>query len=112
MEEMFLELDEELDLFEEGKWVELVRRFGSGDGEGGKGELSEERKKELRGRVVKRRKSAWENVERSIHHWDSFFRNHEKYKYVGEVTHRDISGDPVRKVCANALKQRPLKQEQ
>ena len=107
VEEMFLELDQELDLFEEGKWVELVRRFGSGDAEGGKGELSEERKKKLSGRVDKRRKSAWENVERSINHWDSFFRNYEKYKHVGEVIHRDTSGDLVRKVCANALKQRP-----
>ena len=103
VEEMFLELDQELDLFEEGKWVELVRRFGSGDAEGGKGELSEERKKKLSGRVDKRRKSAWENVERSINHWDSFFRNYEKYKHVGEVIHRDTSGDLVRKVCANVF---------
>ena len=114
VEEMFLERDEDLDLFEEGKWVELVHRFGSGDTEGGKEELSEERKGELRGGVDKRRKSAWRNVERSINHWDSFFKDHEKYKYVGEVIHRarDISGGPVRKVCANALKQRPLKQEE
>ena len=79
---MFLELDEELDLFEEGKWVELVCQFDSSDAEGGRGEPGGG---ELRGRVDKRRKSAWENVERSINHWDSFFRNHEKYKYVGEV---------------------------
>lgn len=113
VEDMFLELDEELDLFEEGNWVELVRRFGSGDdGEGGVGELTEERKKELRGRVSKRRKKAWGYVEKSISHWDSFFRNHEKYRYVGEVIHRDISGDPVRKVCASALRKRPPKEKQ
>ena len=111
VEDMFLELDEELDLFEEGKWVELVRKFGSADGEDGKGELSEERKKELRGRVDERRRKAWENVENSINHWDSFFRNHERYKYVGKVIHRDISGDPVRAVCASALKKRPSKEE-
>lgn len=112
---MFLELDDELDLFESGHWGELVARFGGGDGgyegKGGDkiGELREGRKKELRGRAEKRRAVAWEKVVGTISHWDGFFRNHEKYKYVGEVRHRDISGEPVRSICANALKKRPPK---
>lgn len=115
VEGMFLELDDELDLFESGHWSELVARFGGGDGgyegKGGEkvGELREGRKMELRQRAEKRRAAAWEKVVGTINHWDKFFRNHEKYKYVGEVRHRDISGEPVRSICANALKKRPPK---
>ncbi|RPB20438.1 cytochrome b5, partial [Terfezia boudieri ATCC MYA-4762] len=96
VEGMFLELDDELDLFESGHWSELKV-----------GGLREGRKKELRQRAEKRRAAAWEKVVGTINHWDKFFRNHEKYKYVGEVRHRDLSGEPVRSICANALKKRP-----
>lgn len=110
VEGMYLYLDEELDLFEEGRWGELVARFGGGgEGEGGK-ELGEARKKELRRRAEERRREAWERVVKAIAHWEGFFRNHDKYRYVGVVKHRDISGEPVKPICENALKKRPLKQ--
>lgn len=111
VEEMFLELDDELDLFEAGKWGELVEKFGDSWEEGKEWGLSEDRKKILRKRCDERRKVAWENVESTIDHWNKFFRNHEKYKYVGEVKHKDISGEPVKKVCDAALKRRPMKQK-
>jgi len=112
VEEMFIEHDEELDLFEEGKWAEVIEKFGGGDVEGGGAvELSEERKKELRARVDTRREQAWKKVEKTINHWDNFFRKHDKYRYAGVVIHRDISEEPVRKLCdAAARKKQPKKQ--
>ncbi|KAF8476144.1 cytochrome b5-like heme/steroid binding domain-containing protein [Kalaharituber pfeilii] len=108
VEDMYFELDDELDLFEAGKWAELVEKFGGGDGNGG---LEEGRRRELRRRADERREKAWQKVVDTISYWDGFFRTHEKYVWVGTVKHRDISEDPVRPVCENAKKKRPPKKK-
>ncbi|CAZ84605.1 unnamed protein product [Tuber melanosporum] len=53
----------------------------------------------LKKRRDKRRKEAWEDVKKAISHWENFFKNHEKYFYVGKVVHPDLSGTPVRELC-------------
>lgn len=50
-------------------------------------------------RRERRRAEAWTKVEKAVNHWDGFFRNHEKYFYVGKVTHPDLSGEPIRPTC-------------
>ncbi|RPA97269.1 cytochrome b5 [Choiromyces venosus 120613-1] len=53
----------------------------------------------LKKRRDKRRKEAWQKVEKAISHWENFFKNHEKYFYVGKVVHPDLSETPVRELC-------------
>ncbi|KAF8539596.1 hypothetical protein BDD12DRAFT_837210 [Trichophaea hybrida] len=53
----------------------------------------------LKGRREKRRKEAWEKVEKQIKHWDNFFRSHDRYFYVGKVNHPSLEGTPVRELC-------------
>lgn len=55
-------------------------------------------------RREKRRVDAWDKVVKSIAHWDQFFRDHDKYFYVGIVTHPDISGEPIRELCQKQKK--------
>ncbi|PWW80078.1 cytochrome b5 [Tuber magnatum] len=53
----------------------------------------------LKKRRDRRRKEAWEKVEKAIAHWEKFFKTHEKYFYVGKVVHSDLSETPVRELC-------------
>lgn len=55
----------------------------------------------LKRRREKRRQEAWKQVEKVVNHWDSFFRNHDKYFYVGTVVHDHASliGKPVPELC-------------
>lgn len=62
------------------------------------------RLKWLRGRRERRAKEAWEKVEKQVKHWDSFFRNHEKYFYVGKVVHPSLEGTPIRELCEKQKK--------
>lgn len=47
----------------------------------------------------KRRAAALEKVEKQITHWDNFFRNHDRYFYVGKVIHPSLEDMPNRKLC-------------
>ena len=60
----------------------------------------------LRGRREKRRKEAWEKVRKTIDHWDRFYREHDRYFYVGKVLHESLDRVPVRKLCQTGKKQR------
>jgi len=53
----------------------------------------------LKSRRTKRRQEAWKKVEKQIDHWDNFFRNHDKYFYVGKVAHESLEGTPMRELC-------------
>ncbi|KAL7272104.1 hypothetical protein RUND412_005098 [Rhizina undulata] len=106
LEEMFItgkELEE--DTREAEEIAELEKREDLTEGLGhSEGEKMFGRLRYLKRRRVARRKKAWEKVEKSISHWDGFFRNHEKYFWVGTVSHPDISHDPVRTLCQRAGK--------
>jgi hypothetical protein len=60
----------------------------------------------LKGRRDKRRKEAWAKVEGQISHWDNFFRNHDKYFYVGKVTHESLEGTPIRELCTKVARKK------
>ncbi|KAI5801112.1 hypothetical protein EDC01DRAFT_716374 [Geopyxis carbonaria] len=53
----------------------------------------------LKRRREKRQQEAWSKVEKQIHHWDGFFRNHARYFYVGTVVHPSMDGEPLRELC-------------
>ena len=53
----------------------------------------------LKGRREKRREDARLKVRKGLDHWDKFFRNHDRYFYVGEVKHEPLDGKPVWKLC-------------
>lgn len=54
-----------------------------------------------------RRAEAWQKVVKSVDHWDKFFRNHDKYFYVGTVTHPDLSEEPIRELCKSKKPKKP-----
>lgn len=60
---------------------------------------NESRVRYLTKRRERRREEAWQKVVKAVNHWDNFFRNHDKYFYVGTVTHPDLSGEPIRPQC-------------
>ncbi|KAH0610472.1 uncharacterized protein H6S33_011999 [Morchella sextelata] len=94
LEEMYIKGAElETDLAEKAE-IERLEAGGSMAG----------RARYLTRRREKRRVDAWEKVVKSIAHWDQFFRNHDKYFYVGIVTHPDISGEPIRELCQKQKK--------
>ncbi|KAI5813979.1 hypothetical protein BZA77DRAFT_250712 [Pyronema omphalodes] len=53
----------------------------------------------LRQRRQKRRELAVEKVRSAVMHWDRFFREHERYFYVGQVVHESLEGTPIRELC-------------
>jgi hypothetical protein len=53
----------------------------------------------LKSRREKRWREAREKVDKQVQHWDGFFRNHDKYFYVGEVLHESLEGTPIRELC-------------
>lgn len=57
-------------------------------------------------RRERRRVEAWGKVEKAIKHWDGFFRNHNKYFYVGKVVHPSLEGEPIRPQCKGQREQR------
>jgi hypothetical protein len=61
----------------------------------------------LKGRREKRRNEAWEKVKAQVDHWDKFFREHDKYFYVGKVVHESLEGKPVPELCAKVGKKKP-----
>lgn len=69
--------------------IEALTASGENDG----------RARYLTKRREKRRTEARKKVEQAISHWDAFFRNHDKYFYVGKVTHPDLSEEPIRPMC-------------
>lgn len=60
----------------------------------------------LKRRREKRRAEARKQVEATIKHWDNFFRDHDRYFYVGRVEHESLEGKPILPVC-NAGKGKP-----
>ncbi|TGZ79834.1 cytochrome b5 [Ascodesmis nigricans] len=60
----------------------------------------------LKNRRLRRRQEAWESVKDTIDHWDSFFRYHKKYFYVGTVDHdyASLVGKPVPELCGGKSK--------
>ena len=93
---MYLSDDREVDLFEAGRWSEI---------DGGK-ELGIDRRRELRGRARKRREEATKKVHDTVAHWVRFYKGHESYFEVGTVKHRDLSGEPVRRLCEAARRKK------
>ncbi|KAI5805596.1 heme/steroid binding domain protein [Peziza echinospora] len=93
VEEMFLEEDAELDMFEEGRWAEIV------DVEGRRGELGR--------RAAERRERARRRVGEAVQHWVKFFEGHETYRRVGRVVFESLEGTEAPVLCENAKRKRP-----
>lgn len=85
VEEMFIPVDEEEDLRA----------------------LSSRERKIQRERDVRMAKGV---VEKTVRHWEGFFRNHNKYFEVGRVVGLDV---PMvkRELCEDAVRQRPRRGE-
>jgi predicted heme/steroid binding protein len=58
----------------------------------------------LRQRRQKRKEMAMEKVRSAVQHWDRFFREHERYFYVGQVMHESLEGTPIRELCEGKKK--------
>jgi len=72
---------------------------------GGEDKLKTEgRLRWLKNRREKRREEARKKVKEGIDHWDKFFRDHDKYFYVGTVVHPSMEGKPVPKLCTKGGK--------
>lgn len=103
LEEMFIngearkeddaEAAEIYDLAHHIKTGELSEKYGKIHPEG--------RLRWLKRQREKRRAEALERVGKQIKHWDNFFRNHDKYFYVGKVIHPSLEGQPVRQLCTS-----------
>lgn len=89
LEEMFITGKDKEDDDKEMAEIERLERDGG----------MESRVRYLRKRRDSRRKEAWKQVVKAVDYWDKFFRNHDKYFYVGKVVHPDLTGEPVRKLC-------------
>lgn len=57
------------------------------------------RLKYLKRRRERRRAEARKKVEQTVDHWDSFFRDHDRYFYVGKVEHESLEGKPIPPLC-------------
>lgn len=89
-EDMFLEEDDELDDFLEGKLKTL----------------SMTRRGYLTDKAAKRREKAKERVKAAVNHWETFFENSDKYPYVGKVIRKSLAGQPLRKICKQSMRKR------
>lgn len=85
VEEMFMPIDEEEDLQA----------------------LSSRERKIQRERDVRLARSA---VQKTVGHWEGFFRNHKKYFEVGKVVGLEVP-TVKRELCEDAVRQRPRRKE-
>lgn len=88
LENAFLEEDAELEKFEKGEIPDL----------------SMSRRAWLVEKQKRRRDRAIAKVNASIAQWEGFFKNNDKYPYVGRVIHRSVEGTPVPPLCKGAQK--------
>jgi predicted heme/steroid binding protein len=108
LEEMFINGEERKeDDAEAAEIYELTQHIKTGEShEKYEKIVPEGRLRWLKRRREKRRAEALEKVEKQIEHWDNFFRNHDKYFYVGKVIHPSLEGEPIRKLCKSQGKPR------
>ena len=94
LEEMYV--DKEADDAEAAEIAELAAGVENGKRHA---EAKEGRLRWLRSRREKRRAEAREKVNAQVAHWKKFFEEHDKYFYVGVVTHESLEGTPIKEVC-------------